>query len=140
MTVPTVAILGAGAMGSALATPAAAAGNRVRLWGTWLDDDLLAELRSGRPHPRTGVRIGPRVALHAAGELAAALDGADLVAVAISSEGVLEVARRAAATLAPGTPRGSHDARGTVTYFYCSKREGWCRKGTAEVAFPIAVP
>ena len=43
-------------------------------------------------------------------------------------------------TLAPGTPRGSHDAKGTVTYFYCSKREGWCRKGTAEVAFPISVP
>jgi hypothetical protein len=43
-------------------------------------------------------------------------------------------------TLAPGTPRGSHDAKGAVTYFYCSKREGWCRKGTAEVAFPITVP
>jgi len=43
-------------------------------------------------------------------------------------------------TLGSGTPRGSHEARGTVTYFYCSKREGWCRKGTAEVAFPITVP
>jgi len=43
-------------------------------------------------------------------------------------------------TMAPGTPGGTHDARGTVTYFYCSKREGWCRKGTAEVAFPITVP
>lgn len=43
-------------------------------------------------------------------------------------------------TLAPGTPRGSHDVRGAVTYFYCSKREGWCRKGTADVAFPIAAP
>ena len=43
-------------------------------------------------------------------------------------------------TLDPTTPRGSHDATGTVTYFYCSKREGWCRKGTTEVAFPISVP
>jgi glycerol-3-phosphate dehydrogenase (NAD(P)+) len=103
--VTTVAILGAGAMGSALATPAVAAGNRVRLWGTWRDDDLLAELRAGRPHPRTGVPVDPRVELHDAGGLAAALDGADLVAVAISSEGVLEVARRAAATgLEQGTP------------------------------------
>jgi hypothetical protein len=33
----TVTILGAGAMGSALATPAVAAGNRVRLWGIRLD-------------------------------------------------------------------------------------------------------
>jgi len=100
----TVAILGAGAMGSALATPAVAAGNRVRLWGTWLDGELLAELRAGRPHPRTGVPADPRVELHDAGALAAALDGADLVAVAISSDGVLEVVRRAAAALAPGTP------------------------------------
>ena len=30
--------------------------------------------------------------------------------------------------------------KGTVTYFYCSKREGWCRKGTSEVAFTVAVP
>jgi glycerol-3-phosphate dehydrogenase (NAD(P)+) len=103
--VATVAVLGAGAMGSALATPAVAAGNRVRLWGTWLDGGLLAELRAGRPHPRTGVPVDPRVDLHDAGGLAAALDGADLVAVAISSDGVLEVARRAAAAgLAPGTP------------------------------------
>ena len=100
----TVTILGAGAMGSALATPAAAAGNRVRLWGTWLDDDLLAELRAGRPHPRTAVPVDPRVELHDADGLAAALRGGDLVAVAISSEGVLEVVRRAAVVLVPGTP------------------------------------
>jgi glycerol-3-phosphate dehydrogenase (NAD(P)+) len=102
--VATVTILGAGAMGSALATPAAAAGNRVRLWGTWLDGELLAELRAGRPHPRTGVAVDPRVELGVAGGLAAALRDSDLVAVAVSSEGMLEVARRAAATLAPGTP------------------------------------
>ena len=101
----TVAILGAGAMGSALATPAAAAGNQVRLWGTWLDGDLLAELRAGRPHPRTGVPLAPGVGLHDPDDLAAALEGAGLVAVAISSDGVLEVVRRAAAAgLAPGTP------------------------------------
>ena len=42
--------------------------------------------------------------------------------------------------LAPGAVRGDHPVRGKVTYFYCSKREGWCRKGTAEIAFPIAIP
>jgi hypothetical protein len=42
--------------------------------------------------------------------------------------------------VAAGTPAGSHDVSGTVTYFYCSKREGWCRKGTTNVAFAIAVP
>jgi glycerol-3-phosphate dehydrogenase (NAD(P)+) len=102
--VTTVTILGAGAMGSALATPAVAAGDRVRLWGTWLDDDLLAELRAGHPHRRTGVTVDPAVTLLDAGGLDKAMDGADLVAVAISSEGVLEVVGRAAAALAPGTP------------------------------------
>ena len=41
---------------------------------------------------------------------------------------------------APGVSRGEHEAKGTVTYFYCSKREGWCRKGTAEVEIPVTVP
>jgi len=103
--VATVTILGAGAMGSALATPALAAGNRVRLWGTWLDDAILAELRAGRPHPRTGVPVDPRVELRDAQDLGRALEGADLVAVAISSDGALQVVGRAAAAgLGPGTP------------------------------------
>jgi hypothetical protein len=42
--------------------------------------------------------------------------------------------------LSPKAPKGEHPVKGTVTYFYCSKREGWCRKGTAEVAFTVAVP
>ena len=42
-------------------------------------------------------------------------------------------------TVAAGTPHGEHPARGTVTYFYCSKREGWCRKGSAAVAFAVPV-
>ena len=56
-----VTILGAGAMGSALTTPALAAGHDVRLWGTWLDDEVLADLRAGRPHPRIDVAIDPRL-------------------------------------------------------------------------------
>lgn len=122
----TVTVLGAGAMGSALATPAAAAGNRVRLWGTWLDDDLLAALRAGRPHPRTGVLLAPGVGLHDAAGLDAALDGADLVAVAISSDGVLEVVRRAAAALTPGTP-----------LLLCTKGFGRRPGGTVDLLPPL---
>jgi hypothetical protein len=40
----------------------------------------------------------------------------------------------------PGLAPGEHEAKGTVTYFYCSKREGWCRKGTAEIEIPVTVP
>lgn len=37
--------------------------------------------------------------------------------------------------IAPGAPKGSQAVKATVVYFYCSKREGWCRRGTAEVEF-----
>lgn len=36
-------------------------------------------------------------------------------------------------------PRGTHDVGATVVYFYCSKREGWCRRGSTPVAFPVRV-
>ena len=41
---------------------------------------------------------------------------------------------------APGAPKGPQLVRATVTYFYCSKREGWCRKGSTEVEIPVTVP
>jgi hypothetical protein len=41
--------------------------------------------------------------------------------------------------LAPDAPKGSHTLKASVTYFYCSKREGWCRKGTADLDVPVTV-
>jgi len=41
--------------------------------------------------------------------------------------------------LNPKAPKGEQTVKGTVTYFYCSKTEGWCRKGTGEVEFPVNV-
>ena len=41
---------------------------------------------------------------------------------------------------APGLARGDHEAKATITFFYCSKRDGWCRKGTSEVEIPVTVP
>jgi hypothetical protein len=43
-------------------------------------------------------------------------------------------------TLKPGAPKGEHRVKGSVTYFYCSKTAGWCRKGTDEVDVPVTVP
>ena len=42
-------------------------------------------------------------------------------------------------SLSPKATKGEHTVKGTVTYFYCSKTEGWCRKGTADVEFPVTV-
>jgi hypothetical protein len=38
-----------------------------------------------------------------------------------------------------GTPKGAFTAKASVTYFYCSKRDGWCRKGTTPVEFPVTL-
>jgi hypothetical protein len=42
--------------------------------------------------------------------------------------------------LAPGAPRGAQEVRASVVYFYCSKREGWCRRGSGEVEVSVSVP
>jgi hypothetical protein len=36
-----------------------------------------------------------------------------------------------------GAPAGSATVKGAVTYYYCSHREGWCRKGSADVDIPV---
>jgi hypothetical protein len=33
--------------------------------------------------------------------------------------------------------RGAEAVKGTLTYYYCSKAEGWCRKGTRELEVPV---
>jgi glycerol-3-phosphate dehydrogenase (NAD(P)+) len=96
----TVTVLGAGAMGSAFATPFRRAGWDVNLWGTWLDDRLLEACRNGEPHPRTGVELASGTRLFESGRLLEALEDAELVVVAIASVGVLEVVRRALPGLA----------------------------------------
>jgi hypothetical protein len=42
--------------------------------------------------------------------------------------------------IAKGAPKGAQSVAATVTYFYCSKREGWCRKGNSEIAVSVNVP
>jgi hypothetical protein len=39
-----------------------------------------------------------------------------------------------------GVAAGTQAVAGKVTYFYCSKREGWCRKGTSELDLSVKVP
>lgn len=39
----------------------------------------------------------------------------------------------------PAAPKGEQLVKGSVVYFYCSKREAWCRRGTTEVEIPVTV-
>jgi hypothetical protein len=41
--------------------------------------------------------------------------------------------------LAKDAPRGAQDVKATVIYFYCSKREAWCRRGATEIEVPVDV-
>jgi glycerol-3-phosphate dehydrogenase (NAD(P)+) len=89
-------------MGSAMATVARRRGHEVRLWGTWLDDALLDPCERGDPHPRLKLRL-EGIALLRAPRLAEALDGAQLLVHAVSSEGAVPVMTRAAPHL-PDVP------------------------------------
>ena len=42
-------------------------------------------------------------------------------------------------TLAKGAAKGDHVVKGSVVFFYCSQRENWCRRGTAEIEIPVTV-
>jgi hypothetical protein len=41
--------------------------------------------------------------------------------------------------IAPKAPRGTHEVKASVVFFYCSTREAWCRRGSADVSIPVTV-
>src|SRR6478735_8767052 len=95
----TIAIVGAGMMGSALSTPLLAAGHQVRLVGTPLDHDIIAALKAGKDHPKLRAAV-PGVMPYFVEELAPALVGADAIALGVSSAGVRWAAGALGAALA----------------------------------------
>jgi len=97
-----IAVLGAGYMGSAMATVATQRGHDVHLWGTWLDDAMVEPVLRGEPHPRLRLTLGG-MKVHRAVELEAALAGAELVVHAVSSVGAVAVMTKAAPHL-PDVP------------------------------------
>lgn len=98
-----VTILGAGDMGTALLTPLHAGGHALRLWGTERDGAIIEALALGGSHPRLGIAPPTGVAFFRDAEAAAALAGADILVVAITSNAIRAVMARLAAHL--GSPR-----------------------------------
>jgi glycerol-3-phosphate dehydrogenase (NAD(P)+) len=92
-----VTVLGAGYMGSAMAQVAAMRGHEVRLWGTWLDDDLIAAVEAKQNHPRIKMPLHERITPFRHARLAEALAGAEIVVHGVSSEGAVPVMTKAAA-------------------------------------------
>jgi glycerol-3-phosphate dehydrogenase (NAD(P)+) len=83
-----IAILGAGDMGTAIATPAAANGHEVRLWGTRFDEEIIYALRAGKPHPRLNRHLPTGVQLFDANALEAAVAEVEIVVLAVASPAI----------------------------------------------------
>ncbi len=98
-----VTVLGAGFMGSAMGEVAAMRGHDVRLWGTWLDDELIAPLERGEAHPRLKKKLDARVVPFRSDRLAEALEGAELILHGVSSDGLVPVLTKAGPLL-PDVP------------------------------------
>lgn len=98
-----IAILGAGYMGSAISFPLRSKGHGVRLWGTWLDDELVRASREGR-HPRLKKPLPEGVRIFDSSGLEEALDGAEAVFFGIASEGFEPVFRKLFEHLDPVIP------------------------------------
>jgi glycerol-3-phosphate dehydrogenase (NAD(P)+) len=96
-TLATIAILGAGMMGSAMSFPLADRGHDVRLIGTHLDQAIIAEVAHGRAHPGLKVTLPPSVQAFPLAALERAASDAELFLLGVSSAGV----RWAAEALAP---------------------------------------
>jgi glycerol-3-phosphate dehydrogenase (NAD(P)+) len=92
-----IAILGAGAMGTALATHLARAGHSVVMLATEYDAAVVRAWREHRPHPAIGVPFHPGITVYRRDEWPSALANVDIVVVAVSSPGLHAVIAAAAA-------------------------------------------
>jgi glycerol-3-phosphate dehydrogenase (NAD(P)+) len=101
-TASKIAVLGAGAWGSALAKVLADKGEYVEMWAR--RSDLAAQINEARENVRylPGARLP--ASLHATHDLAATLDGARMVVFVAPSHATREVARAAAAYVPGGVP------------------------------------
>jgi glycerol-3-phosphate dehydrogenase (NAD(P)+) len=98
----TVAIVGAGMMGTATAYPLADNGHVIRLVGTHLDGEIIRSCKEKRYHPRLQRELPPAVRPHFVEEVAEALRGVDVIVSGVNSLGVHWVGRTIGPHLVPG--------------------------------------
>src|SRR3989338_6863447 len=91
-----VAILGAGAMGSALTVPPSENGHEVVLWGTEFDEKSIKSISDTGIHPALGARL-PKI--NTTFDMMEAVKGASIVVIAVSSEGFKNIATEASKVL-----------------------------------------
>jgi glycerol-3-phosphate dehydrogenase (NAD(P)+) len=99
--VTSVAILGSGMMGSALAVPLADNGHDVRLVGTHLDREIIDSVQATGYHPRLEVDMPESVRAFQLEDAEAAFDGAEIVLSGVVSYATHWVAEQLTRLLAP---------------------------------------
>ncbi|MCO8194140.1 MULTISPECIES: 2-dehydropantoate 2-reductase N-terminal domain-containing protein [Anaerofustis] len=102
-----VTILGAGAMGSALSTPLRKNGHNVNLWGTHLDTEIIDQLKKDGTHIKHKCKLADGIKYFYNEELEQAMEGADLVIMGITSDGLASVFKKAIPYLKEGMVVGS---------------------------------
>lgn len=84
----TIAIIGAGMMGSALAFPARENGNDVRIVGTPLDREIIEVCKKTNRHPKFVKDFPGGISYYQIEELSRAINGVDFIICGVSSFGV----------------------------------------------------
>jgi glycerol-3-phosphate dehydrogenase (NAD(P)+) len=85
-----ITVLGAGYMGSAITFPLSDSGNKVNLWGTWLDDEMIESSLKGF-HPKLKKSLPENVNLYYWQDLGPALEDSEIIFIGITSEGFVNV-------------------------------------------------
>ena len=98
----TIAIVGAGLMGTAMAFPLADNGHSVNLVGTHLDGEIIRSCKESRAHPRLKRTLPEVVRPFFVEEMDEALEVAEMVVSGVSSLGVRWIGRTIAPYLRPG--------------------------------------
>lgn len=100
MRFATIAVVGAGAWGAALANVAMRTGRSVKLVAR--NEAAAATIRASRESPHLpGVKIDPRITIETGAE---ALRTADIVLLVVPAQALRGVAEKFAASIRPGTP------------------------------------
>jgi glycerol-3-phosphate dehydrogenase (NAD(P)+) len=96
-----IAVIGAGAMGGALAIVHARTGSLTALLGTRFDDASIEACRSGRPHPALGVTLDAAIDCRPYADWADVLPETERVVLAVSSDGLADVVTEIAPLAGP---------------------------------------
>jgi len=97
-----VTIVGAGFMGTATAWPLRDNGHTVRLVGTHLDGEIIASCKERGYHPKLQRTLPAGVRPYFVEEVAAALDGAEIIVSGVNSLGVHWIGRTIGPCVRPG--------------------------------------